>query len=83
MYFHDADQIIALHRDALLRESQHQRLVVALEVAQRLRRTGPLTHARYAIGRWMVVFGLRLQAFPTELTMVEYRIQPVGTSECL
>lgn len=74
---HLYDRLLAQHREDLLREARHTQLIVAMEVGRKPR-TSFLTPVRRQLGRWLVAWGMRLQAFPAELTQIEYRLQAHG-----
>ena len=70
----DYDRILALHREELLRESQHDRLIAAMAAAQPKR--GIARYVSAQLGRWMVWVGLQLQALPGDLQRIEYAARP-------
>lgn len=74
MNLNDYDRILALHREALLRESQHDQLIAAMAVAQPTR--GIARHVSARLGRWLVGVGLQLQALPGDLQRIEYAARP-------
>ncbi len=67
---HNYDRILELHREDLLREVQHARLVAVFQ-AKRHSRPGIFAPARLQLGRWLAAWGVRLQVFPADLTRVE------------
>lgn len=79
-HLHLYDRLLAQHREDLLREARHAQLVVAMQVARKPRASF-FTPVRRQLGRWLVAWGMRLQAFPAELTQIEYRLQATN-GEC-
>lgn len=70
----DYDRVLALHREALLRESQHDQLIAAMAAAQTKR--GITRYVSAQLGRWLVGVGLHLQALPGDLQRIEYTARP-------
>jgi hypothetical protein len=71
---HSYDRLLEFHRQDLLREEQHARLVAVFQ-AKRHSRPGIFAPVRLQLGRWFVAWGMKLQAFPADLTRIEYIIQ--------
>jgi hypothetical protein len=76
------DRILALHQEDLLRKAQRRRFVLVAEAANGTARNTITRRACNQLGRWLVAWGMRVQALPRELPRLEYVTMPAVGEQC-